>query len=173
MVEAEFEWDDAKNAENLRKHGITFEQAKAIFLDPLAITIEDPNHSDDENRFVTIGMTFWSDTLTVVHVDREHRIRIISARPASRAERRKYMNDKIDRIHDKPTSTDDATDDMLPEYDFSNGVRGKYWQGPGRSMVVHMRIDEDVRRYFPSADEVNTALRQLIAEGRAPKPRNE
>ena len=83
------------------------------------------------------------------------------------------MNDKFDRIHDKPASSDETTDDMLPEYDFSNGVRGKYWQGPGRSTVVHMRIDEDVRRYFTSSDEVNAALRQLIAEGRAPKPRNE
>ena len=168
MVDDEFEWDDDKDETNRRKHGVSFEEAKSIFKDPLAITIDDPEHSDYEERSVTVGRTFFDDVYVIVHTDREDRIRIISARPATNAERRKYMNEKFDRIHDR-----EDKDTMRPEYDFSNGVRGKYWKGPGRRIVTHMRIDQDVLRYFTSPDEVNAALRQLIAEGRAPAPRNE
>jgi uncharacterized DUF497 family protein len=86
-----FEWDDRKARANLRKHGVSFEEASTIFGDPLSITIPDPLHSDDEERFVTIGST--SDhrrILVVVHVDRNGRIRIISARPATLRERKQY-----------------------------------------------------------------------------------
>jgi uncharacterized DUF497 family protein len=169
VVDDEFEWDDEKELLNLQKHGVTFEEAKAIFKDPLAVTIDDPEHSDDENRFVTIGITFFNDVYVIVHADRENRVRIISARHATRAERRKFMNEQFDRIHDRE---DKDKDTMRPEYDFTNGVRGKYWKGPGRRIVTHMRIDQDVRRYFRTPDEVNDALRQLIAEGRAPKLRD-
>lgn len=167
MIDDEFEWDDDKDAINVRKHGVSFEEAKSIFKDPLAITIDDPEHSDYEDRYVTIGSTFFDDIYVVIHTDREDRIRIISARHANNVERRKYMNEEFDRIHDRDK------DPMRPEYDFSNGVRGKYWKGPGRRIVTHMRIDQDVRRYFRSPDEVNNALRQLIAEGRAPEPRDD
>jgi hypothetical protein len=68
---------------------------------------------------------------------------------------------------------DDANevDDMLPEYDFSNGVRGKYYR-PGKT-TIRMTIDEDVARYFYSSELLNAGLRTLIAEGRAPEPRDE
>jgi hypothetical protein len=66
---------------------------------------------------------------------------------------------------------DNEVDDLLPEYDFSRGVRGKYYR-PGRS-IIRMTIDEDVARYYSSSELVNAALRQLIAEGRAPEPRDE
>ncbi len=167
MVDDEFEWDDEKEEINLRKHGVSFEEAKSIFKDPLAVTIDDPEHSDYEDRYITIGMTFFNDIYVIVHTDREDRVRIISARHATNAERRTYMNEEFDRIHDR-----EDKDTMRPEYDFSNGVRGKYWKGPGRRIVTHMRIDQDVRRHFRTPDEVNDALRQLIAEGRAPKPRD-
>ena len=68
----------------------------------------------------------------------------------------------------------DATnevDDMQPEYDFSGGVRGKYYR-PGKT-TIRMTIDEDVARYFYSSELLNDALRKLIAEGRAPEPRDE
>ncbi|HXH94905.1 MAG TPA: hypothetical protein VNN25_25250 [Thermoanaerobaculia bacterium] len=68
----------------------------------------------------------------------------------------------------------DATnevDDLLPEYDFSGGARGKYYR-PGKT-TIRMTIDEDVARYFYSAELLNAALRQLIVEGRAPEPRDE
>lgn len=166
MRDDEFEWDALKAEENLEKHGLSFDAAEVAFKDPLAITINDPEHSDHESRFVTIGTTLFDEAIVVVHVDRSHRIRIISARYATRAERRTYMNDKNDTIHDD-------VDTMRPEYDFSGGVRGKYWKGPGRRLVTHMRIDQDVLQHYRTADEINAALRQLIDEGRAPKPSGE
>lgn len=164
MVDDEFEWDDEKNEPNRRKHGISFEQATDVFEDPLAVTIDDPGHSDYEERYVTIGASLFDDVYVVVHADGEDRIRIISARHATNAERRKYMNEDFDRIHDR-----EEKDPMRPEYDFSKGVRGKYWKGPERKIVSYMRIDQDVRRHFRTAEQINDALRMLIREGRAPE----
>jgi len=66
---------------------------------------------------------------------------------------------------------DDEVDDLQPEYDFSKAVRGMFYR-PGRS-TIRMAIDEDVARHYSSSELVNAALRQLIAEGRAPKPHDE
>ncbi len=85
-----FEWDDAKNAANLVKHGISFEQATEIFQDPLSLTIEDPEHSNHEGRFITIGMTTSGLIAVASHTDREENIRIVSARPATIKERINY-----------------------------------------------------------------------------------
>jgi uncharacterized protein len=163
----QFEWDDEKAALNLEKHGVSFARTIEIFDDPLAVTIDDPDHSDGEGRFITVGSTFWDEVLVAVHIYRDERIRIISTRRASHAERRRYMNEKFDRIHDKAKE-----EEMRPEYDFSGGVRGKFYQGRGR-IVVHVSLDEDVARRFRTTAEVNEALRQLIAEGRAPEERHE
>ena len=86
----EFEWDPKKAAANLRNHGVSFEDAAAVFGDPLAGTIPDPTHSTEEPRFVTIGMTPAQNIVVVVHTDRGDRIRIISARPVTRAEKKKH-----------------------------------------------------------------------------------
>lgn len=85
-----FEWDAAKAESNLRKHGVAFEEAATVFADPLALTIDDPDHSREEDRFITLGVSGGNRLLVVVHTDREDRIRIISARPATRRERRSY-----------------------------------------------------------------------------------
>ena len=85
-----FEWDEAKNTANLLEHGVSFEQASEIFLDPLSLTIRDPEHSNDEARFFTLGMAKIGLILVADHADREGRIRIISARPATPKERRDY-----------------------------------------------------------------------------------
>ena len=85
-----FEWDDRKAAANSRKHGVSFEDASSVFLDPLAITFPDPDHSLDERREVTLGYTMKKDSVFVCHCQRGERIRIISARPATRAERRQH-----------------------------------------------------------------------------------
>jgi len=89
-----FEWDPKKAANNLKKHGVSFEDASSVFGDRLAGTIPDPTHSTSEARFVTIGMTPVQRLLVVVHADREDRTRIISARPATRAEKKKYEENK-------------------------------------------------------------------------------
>jgi len=86
----QFEWDAAKAARNLTKHGVSFDEASTVFGDPLAGTILDPRHSDEEPRFVTVGLSTSRRLITVAHAEREDRIRIISARRATRRERREY-----------------------------------------------------------------------------------
>jgi len=89
-----FEWDPDKAAQNLQKHGVSLEDASSVFGDPLAGTIPDPLHSTAEARFVTIGMTSGQRLVVVVHTDRKDRVRIISARPATRAEKKKHEEGK-------------------------------------------------------------------------------
>lgn len=85
-----FEWDPAKAESNYQKHRVSFAEAATVFFDPLSITVPDPLHSVDENRFVITGMSYQQRPLVVVHADRGDRIRIISARLASPSERNKY-----------------------------------------------------------------------------------
>jgi uncharacterized DUF497 family protein len=89
-----FEWDSKKAISNLKKHGVSFEEATTVFSDLLSWTISDPLHSDQENRFVTIGSSHVNRILVVVHADRGDTIRIISARIASPRERRKYAENE-------------------------------------------------------------------------------
>lgn len=83
-----FEWDEAQARSNLRRHGVSFEDAVTVFDDPMAVTRDDPDHSEDERRFVTIGGSKGGRLLVVCHCDRPDRIRLISARKANRRERR-------------------------------------------------------------------------------------
>jgi len=85
-----FDWDNRKAQDNLRKHRIDFNEACTVFADTLSITIADPDHSDDEERWVTIGLSNRHRLLVVVHTEEDETIRIISARTADRLERRKY-----------------------------------------------------------------------------------
>jgi uncharacterized DUF497 family protein len=85
-----FEWDARKAAANFRKHGVTFEDGASVFFDPLAITYPDPDHSLEEHREVTLGYTMKKEMVFVSHCERGERVRIISARPATRTERRQY-----------------------------------------------------------------------------------
>jgi uncharacterized DUF497 family protein len=85
-----FEWDPAKAASNLEKHSVSFEVAATAFGDPLGITIGDPDHSEDEDRFILIGQASAGILVVVAHTDRDGTIRIISARMASKRERRDY-----------------------------------------------------------------------------------
>jgi len=85
-----FEWDNRKAIRNQRKHGVTFEEAATIFGDPLSLTIEDPSHSANEDRFVTIGLSATNRILIVIHIDRGQNIRLISSREATSHERKAY-----------------------------------------------------------------------------------
>ena len=88
-----FEWDESKAAKNFRKHGVSFEEAATAFGDPFSITIYDPLHSENEDRFILLGMSGKNRLLlVVVHTDRHEKIRIISARKAIQKERRQYEN---------------------------------------------------------------------------------
>lgn len=85
-----FEWDQKKATSNRRKHGVAFDEAATAFGDPLSITIPDPGHSQDEDRFVLIGESFRGRLLVVVHTVRGDTLRLISARTATPTERRTY-----------------------------------------------------------------------------------
>ncbi len=85
-----FEWDPRKARSNLAKHGVSFDEASTTFEDILSIAIGDPLHSEDEERFVLVGHSCRNRLLVVVHTDRGDRVRIISARPATRVERTRY-----------------------------------------------------------------------------------
>jgi len=85
-----FEWDPDKAAVNLTKHGVSFEEAATVFEDPLAETFDDPDHSDSEERFLTFGMSRQRRALVVAHCDRGERVRIFSARPMTRREKRQH-----------------------------------------------------------------------------------
>ena len=83
----EFEWDPRKAGANARKHGVTFQEAATVFGDPLAVTFEDPDHSRNENRYITFGLSIQKRLLVVSHTERTDRTRFISARPMERKER--------------------------------------------------------------------------------------
>jgi uncharacterized DUF497 family protein len=85
-----FEWDPSKDLANRRKHRVGFAEASSVFGDPLSITIPDPDHGADEDRFVIIGTSSKRRLLVVVHTVRGQRVRLISARAATRHERHKY-----------------------------------------------------------------------------------
>ena len=89
----QFEWDDAKNAANLRKHGISFSEAKTAFMDQDALIRSDPDHSEEEDRFILPGFSEELHLLIVCHCYRQKQqvIRIISARKASKTEYRYYF----------------------------------------------------------------------------------
>ena len=86
----EFEWDEDKASKNLNKQGVSFEEASTVLGDPLSLTIPDPLHSEDEDRFITLGESHRGRLLVVVSTDRGDKIRIISARVATRRERKDY-----------------------------------------------------------------------------------
>jgi uncharacterized DUF497 family protein len=86
----EFEWDPGKAAGNLLKHRVSFSEAATVLGDYLGATAPDPDHSGDESRYVTIGLSSRGRPLIVAHAERHGRIRIISARKLTRNERRVY-----------------------------------------------------------------------------------
>lgn len=86
----EFEWDAPKAAANLRKHGVSFDEAATVFLDQLAVSGQDPDHSVGESRYITFGVSRLGRLLVVSHTYRSGGIRIISARRATRPERKLY-----------------------------------------------------------------------------------
>ena len=108
----------------------------------------DPLHSEKEDRLILIGNSHKDRLLVIVHTERKNKIRIISARRATKNERKQDEENAKDR-------------DMLEEYDFSKGIQGKYAQkyAEGTNVVV---IEPDVAKFFPDHDSVNQALRSLV-----------
>ena len=94
MNEIRFDWDETKNGANIKKHGVSFDEAQTVFLDENAIRYFDPDHSQDEDRFIMLGMSFKLRILVVCHCYRSSNsiIRIISARRANKKEAQDYWN---------------------------------------------------------------------------------
>lgn len=90
----EFEWDDAKAASNLAKHGVSFPEAASAFGDPLAALFDDPDHSDEETREILVGYSDRNRLLIVSFTERDERLRIISARVANGSERRRHEENR-------------------------------------------------------------------------------
>jgi uncharacterized DUF497 family protein len=86
----EFEWDREKAKKNIRKHRVSFDEAMTVFYDTLSATFNDPEHSIDEERFITIGYSSHGRLLVVSHTESEKTIRIISARSATAHERKRH-----------------------------------------------------------------------------------
>jgi hypothetical protein len=85
-----FEWDPAKAESNLEKHGVSFSEACTIFGDPLELTVMDPDHSIDEHRYLSLGLSTEGRLLVTAYTERQGRVRLISAREAAPKERRWY-----------------------------------------------------------------------------------
>ncbi|MBE0504281.1 MAG: BrnT family toxin [Desulfuromonadales bacterium] len=88
-----FEWDSRKADSNLKKHGISFNEASTVFADPLSLLMDDPKHSEEEQRFLVMGLSAQQRLLVVAFAERPPRTRLISARLASRQERNFYEQD--------------------------------------------------------------------------------
>jgi uncharacterized DUF497 family protein len=85
-----YEWDPKKAKANIRQHGVSFEEAATVFLDPIALTYPDPDHSDEEPREITIGRSTRHRVLFLSHTRRGERTRLISGRKATKRERKQY-----------------------------------------------------------------------------------
>jgi uncharacterized DUF497 family protein len=92
MAKIEFIWDGQKSNANAKKHGVSFEEAQTAFYDEQAVVFFDPDHSEDEDRFILLGVSFKLRVLVVCHCFRESEtvVRLISARKADKAEERNY-----------------------------------------------------------------------------------
>lgn len=152
-----FEWDHRKATENLRRHEVSFQEAITVFSDPLSLTTSDLLHSEEEERWLIAGYSDKQRLLVVVYTERDDAIRIISARKATTHERKNYetgetMMKEATPQHQEP--------EMRDEYDFSNGIRGKY-ADRFDDFTILVKLDNDVARMFPNAKAVNEALRAL------------
>jgi len=91
-MKSNFEWDEKKADDNLRKHGVSFDEAKTVFNDPFSVTIHDPDHSSDEQRYIDIGLSSKGRLIVVSYTERGEKIRIINSREATKKEEREYEN---------------------------------------------------------------------------------
>ena len=143
----------AKAEANLRKHGVSFEEAAGALCDPLALVHPDDAHSENEDRYVLIGESNEDRLLTVCFTIIDDTARIISARRATPAEGRQYMKDRP--IRETPDS-----DDMLPEYGHLEGWKPNPFKFV--RLAAFVEIDPDVHSVFRTSKEVNDALRTLL-----------
>jgi uncharacterized DUF497 family protein len=158
-MQFEIDWDDAKAASYLVKHKVSFEDATVVFREPLARTRPDPD-SSTEQRWITIGMSYGTKVLLVVHTHVELRddhvyIRIISARSRPKTSCANMS---------KPSKSENAPviDDMRPEYDFTDAVRGKFYRADA-VLVTPVRLEPEVLAYLQALAEARgVSLNRIV-----------
>ena len=160
MDDYEIRYDPRKAAENLRKHGVSFEEAVEAMRDIFAAMCRD-RKSHHEDRYLLVGQTQSRKTLLVCYAIEDDVARLISARNATPAEKRRYMNEK-EMIHDTPIEEDE----MLPDYGHLTGWQRNRFKFVRLCAIV--TLEPDVYNVFRTSEQVNAALRDLIAEGRYP-----
>jgi uncharacterized DUF497 family protein len=175
----QFFWDGVKARENERKHGIAFEFATSVFVDPLALITHDSRYDGPEDRWLVVGM-LESGVIAVVVCEffeeyGQDRVRIISARKATLRERREYETGDYairepamtEEYHTKLEAASQDDPDMKPEYDFSKGIRGKF-----ANSRFPIYIENRTLGYFhgqaiatgkSSEELINEVLRQHVA----------
>jgi uncharacterized DUF497 family protein len=150
-----FEWDPQKAAENATKHEVGFELAATVFRDPLHVAVYDDDHSEAEERWVTLGQAENGKLLVVVHTFEEAagnsaKVRIISAREATTRERRDYEGGP------------EAREPMRGEYDFSKGVRGKFLRA-GVTLLIPVYLEPEVQALVAEcAAKAGTGVNDLV-----------
>jgi len=157
----EIRHDPRKAEQNLRKHGVSFDEAAEAMRDRFAAVCRD-RKSHHEDRYLLIGQSKAHHTLLVCYAIEDDIARLISARNATPAEKRRYMNEK-EMIRDTPIESDD---EMLPDYGHLKGWRRNPFKFVRLSATV--TLEPDVYNVFRTSEQVNAALRELIAEGRYP-----
>jgi uncharacterized DUF497 family protein len=133
---------------------IAFEEAATVFGDPLSLTLPDPDHSNDESRFITVGNSIDGKLLLVSHTDRDEKIRIISVREATKRERKFYGRRKLNQ----KTETSSAQSMIFKTKRRSTGEYVKGYRA-GTNLVL---LAPDVSKAFPNEEAVNEALRLLM-----------
>jgi uncharacterized DUF497 family protein len=144
-----------KHAGTRTKHDVTFELAATVFRDPLHVAVYDADHSESEERWVTLGRAGNGKVLVVIHTFEETdgtsaKVRIISAREATRRERQDYEDGRGVR------------ETMRREYDFSKGVRGKFYRTDGR-LLIPVYLEPEVRAFVADrAAEAGTGVNDIV-----------
>ena len=148
-----FEWDAKKGAANLRKHGVSFEEAASAFGDPLSLTISDPERSHQEERRILLGLTERQRLVVVAHTEQGD-TSASSTLGLQRQRRDMTMKNAKGKARGR---------NLLPEYDFSHGTRGKYANrfATGTNLV---KLEPDVAKVFRDSASVNRALRRLASQ---------
>lgn len=141
MENIRFEWNQNKNAMNKKKHNISFDEAETVFYDEEARIIDDPEHSEEEERFIILGFSKKANLLVVCHCYRasETVIRIISARRATKTETKQYQDDQ------------EWGESMREEYDFSQSQKNPYSKRLKKQITIN--LDRDTVDYFKMQSE--------------------
>ena len=145
--EDQIEWDPAKAAANLHKHGVPFEIAATVFLDPLTRTVPDRAHSVTEERWITMGRAQNGWLLVVIHMWHDLGGGAARIRDNLRSPRNSRRNRTTTR---KPMSDNEKDFEMEAEYDFSKAERGKFYR-PGVTLRLPVYLNEELQRYLAAA----------------------